>query len=226
MKEPLVTYIRIREIYQPYLQYTYGDLPIELPETSELYDILSTGLAPNYSMKQMCYSTFSMAAYEAGMYGTKQMALFNEEEKTYLPKPEDKQKLVPFIIPQSVIIGGRRKKTDKWFQLANGAYKIFRSRIESDFWNALDIFDRKVKLYCDRVNLKYGHELSMEKFMLKIGMDLDDFDSMCRYWREERSKKDKVLDQFSNKEPTANLQEQIDFNLITEEKKLQSVYNR
>lgn len=226
MKEPLVTYIRIREIYQPYLQYTYGDLPIELPETSELYDILSTGIAPNYSMKQMCYSTFSMAAYEAGMYGTKQMALFNEGEKTYLPKPEDKQKLVPFIIPQSVIIGGRRKKTDKWFQLTNGAYKIFRSRIESDFWNALDIFDRKVKLYCDRVNLKYGHELSMEKFMLKVGMDLDDFDSMCRYWREERSKKDKVLDQFSNKEPTVNLQEQIDFNMITEEKDLQSVYNR
>lgn len=226
MKEPLVTYIRIREIYQPYLQYTYGDFPIELPETSELYDILSTGLAPNYSMKQVCYSTFSTAAYDAGVNGSKQVTLFNEGEKIYVPKPEDKPKLVPFIIPQSVIIGGRRKKTDKWFQLTNGSYKVFRARIENDFWNALDNFDRKVKLYCERENMKYGHELSVEKFMVKIGMDLDDFDSMCRYWREERSRRDKMCNTYSNKEPTANLREQLDFNIVTEDKNLKSVYNR
>lgn len=226
MKEPLVTYIRVREIFQPYLAYTYGDNPIELPDTSELYDILSTGLVPNYSMKKVCYSTFSMAAYESGINGNQQVTLFNDNEKIYLPKLEDKAKLVPFIIPQSVIMGGRRIKTDKWFQLSNGAYKPFRDRIENDFWNTLDNFDRKVKLYCDRENMKYGHELSVEKFMIKIGMNLDDFDSMCRYWREERSSRAKRYNTYSNKEPTANLREQLDFDLITADNDLRSVYNR
>lgn len=226
MKEPLVTYVRIREIFQPYLQYTYGDYPIDLPETSELYDILATGIVPNYSMKQICYSSFSMAAYESVFNGKQQLALFNEGEKIHLPKQEDEPKLVPFIIPQSVIIGGRRKKTDKWYQLANSAYKMFRSRIENDFWNALGNFDRKVKLYCERENLKYGHELTVEKFMIKIGMDLDGFDSMCRYWREERTKRDKAFSQYSNKESTANLREQLDYEIITADKKLASVYNK
>lgn len=226
MKEPLVTYIRIREIFQPYLQYTYGDLPIELPVISELHDILSTGLVPNYSMRQVCYSSFSMKAYEMGVNGNKQLALFNNGEKIYLPKPEDKKKFVPFIMPQSIIVGGKMKRTDEWHQISNGAYKLFRARIEYDFWNALENFDRKVRLYCERENLKYGLELSVSKFMKKIGMDFNDYDSMCRYWREERSKRDDTYKKYSKKESTANLREQLDFDLITEEKDLQSIYNR
>ena len=226
MKEPLVTYIRVREIYHPYLKFTYGDFPIELPVISELYDILSTGLTPNYSMKRVCYSTFSMAAYQAGVEGAQPVFFSEEPDSLFLPKEEDKQKLVPFVMPHSVIMGGRRKNTDKWFQLANKSYKMFRDRIESDFWNELENFDRKVELYCERKNMKYSIELSVEKFMIKMGMDIDDFDSMCRYWRDERAKRNARVTKYNNKESTANLQEQLDFDIITEREDLRSVYNR
>lgn len=226
MKEPLVTYIRIREIYQPYLKYCYGEFPIDLPEISELYDILSTSLVPNYSMKKLCYSTFSKAAYDAGVNGLQTICFAEEETKAYLPAEEDRSSLVPFIIPHTIISGGMRKRTDKWYQLSNKAYKFFKEKVRNDFWNALANFDRKVYLYCERENLKYSQELSVEKFMIKVGIDMDHFDSMCRYWREERKQRNSGIKQYSKKEPTANIREQLDFDLITEDKKLFSVYNR
>lgn len=226
MKESLVTYIRIREIFQPYLRYAYGDYPIELPETTELYDIFSTGLLSNYAMKKVCYSTFSQAAYQAGVENRQPVFFSEEQDKWFVPRTEDKSKLVPFVMPHSVIIGGRRKNTDKWFQLGNKGYKIFRDRIERDFWNELENFDRKVRLFCDRKNLKYSIELSVEKFMIKTGMDMDDFDSLCRYWREERARGDSAISKFTNKESTVSLQDQLDFELVAEAEKLESVYNR
>lgn len=226
MKKTIVTYIRIKEILHPYLRYSYGDWPIELPETDELYDIFSTGLAPNYTMRKMCYSTFSQAAYERGM-GNYQIALFTDDEKkVFLPKVEDKQKLIPFVMPYSVIIGGRRKNTDQWFQMINSAYNQFRDTIERRFWNDFDNFNEKVRLYCTRKNLKYSQELALEKFMMKIGMDMDDFDTMARYWRDKNAKKEKSVRKYSNKESTANLQEQLDFDLITKDEHLESIYNR
>lgn len=226
MKKPLVTYIRIREFFHPFLRYNYGELPIDLPETDELYDIFSTGLTPNYSMKRICYSTFSEAAYEKGM-GNKQVTFFNEDEKTlFLPKKEDKVKLVPFVMPYAVILGGRKKKTDKWFQLANSSYNQFRNLIEHNFWNAFGKFDRKVWLYCSRENLKYSQEMAIEKFMMKIGMNLDDLDTMARYWREEKAKQNICAEQYNRKEPTANLREQLDYDLITKNDNLDSIYNR
>lgn len=226
MKEPLVTYIRIKELLHPYLIYSYGDMPVNLPETDELYDILQTGLVPNYSMKRLCYSTFSMAAFEKGVEN-RQVALFTDDPaKVFVPKPDDKSKLVPFVIPRTVIIGGRRRNTDKWFQLCNSSYNLFRTMIEKNFWNALDNFDKKVQLYCTRENLKYSIELSIEKFMIKVGMDMDDFDTLARNWREERARRNQQVTQFSHKEPTANLREQVDFDLITRKDNLESVYNR
>ena len=226
MKEPLVTYIRIRELFHPFLKYNYGDLPIDLPETDELYDIFTMGLVPNYSMKRLCYSTFSMAAYEKGV-GNGQPSFFNDElSKVFLPKEEDRLKLVPFLMPRSIIMGGKRKNTDKWFQLGNASYSVFRNQIEKKFWNELEKFDKKVLLYCDRENLKYSLELSIEKFMIKIGMDLDDFDTLARNWREERAKRNESIKQFSKKESTANIREQIDFELITKQDDLESIYNR
>lgn len=226
MKEPLVTYIRIRELFHPYLKYIYGDLPIDLTETDELYDVFSTGLVPNYSMRRMCYSTFSKAAYDKGVEN-QQVSLFTDDEKkVYLPKKEDRSKLVPFVMPYSVIIGGKRKKTDKWFQLANSSYNQFRNLVERSFWNALERFDKKVLLYCDRENMKYSQEMAIEKFMIKVGMDMDNFETLARYWREERSKRHACIAQYSKKEPTANLREQLDYKLITKEDNLDSIYNR
>lgn len=226
MKKTVVTYIRIRELIHPFLIYTYGDLPIDLPATDELHDIFVTGLVPNYSMKQLCYSTFSQAAYEKGM-GNNQITLFGEENsKAFLPKPEDKDKLVPFVMPSSVIIGGKRKNTDQWFQLCNSSYKQFRAIIESRFWNEFDKFNLKVRLYCTRENLKYSQEMAIEKFMIKVGMDMDDFDTMARKWREYKSSQEQQMTQYSNKEPTANLREQLDYDLIVKADDLDSVYNR
>jgi hypothetical protein len=208
------------------LKYSYGDLPVDLPETEELYDIFTAGLVPNYSMKRICYSTFSMAAYEKGI-GNQQVALFSEEpSKIFIPKKEDKAKLVPFLMPRSIIYGGKRKNTDKWFQLGNSSYKLFSNQIKKNFWNALETFDQKVRLYCTRDNLKYSVEMSLEKFMKKVGMDMDDFDTLARSWREERAKKNAVITQYSNKESTANLREQLDYELITKSENLDSVYNR
>ena len=226
MKERLVTYIRIQELLHPFLKYSYGDLPIDLPETDELYDIFTTGLVPNYSMKRVCYSTFSKAAYMKGVENA-QPALFCEDEsKIFIPKKEDKSKLVPFLMPHSIIYGGKRKNTDQWFQLGNSAYNLFRNQIKKDFWNALETFDQKVRLYCTRDNLKYSVEMSIEKFMKKIGMDMDDFETLARNWREERAKRDGAIKQYSNKESTANLREQIDYELITKQENLDSIYNR
>lgn len=226
MKEPLVTYIRIRELFHPFLQYNYGDLPIDLPETDELYEIFTTGLVPNYSMKRICYSTFSRAAYTKGVENT-QPALFCEDtSKIFVPKKEEKAKLVPFLMPHSIIFGGRRKNTDQWFQLGNSAYNNFRDQLEKNFWNALETFDQKVRLYCTRDNLKYSVEMSVEKFMKKVGMNIDDFDTLARYWRDERAKRDATIKQFSNKESTANIREQIDYELITKQENLDSIYNR
>lgn len=226
MKKTLVTYIRIRELFQPFLKYNYGEFPIDIPVMDELYDILSTGLAPNYSMKRLCYSTFSQAAYEKGM-GNRQVSLFAEDEsKVYVPKKEDKTKLVPFVMPHSVIIGGQRKNTDQWYQLVNSSYNQFRQVLESKFWNDFDNFNQKVKLYCTRENLKYSQEMAIEKFMMKVGMNLDDFDTMARYWREEKANRNQSISQYSKKEPTANLREQLDFDLITKVENLDSIYNR
>lgn len=226
MKEPLVTYIRIRELFHPFLMFSYGDLPIDLPDTDELYDIFTTGLIPNYSMKRICYSTFSKAAYDKGI-GNQQVALFCEEpSKIFVPNEKDKQKLVPFVMPRTIIFGGKVKKTDQWFQLGNSAYRIFSEQIEKNFWNAFERFDNKVLLYCGRENLKYSIEMSIEKFMKKVGMDMDDFDTFARYWRDERKKRDENISKYSNKEPTANLREQLDYEIITKQENFDSVYNR
>lgn len=226
MKEPLVTYIRIRELFHPYLKYSYGDLPIDLPETDVLYDIFTVGLVPNYSMKRVCYSTFSKAAYMKGVENA-QPALFCEDaSKIFIPKKEDKMKLVPFVMPHSIIFGGRRRNTDQWFQLGNSSYNSFRDQLEKNFWNELETFDQKVRLYCTRSNLKYSVEMSVEKFMKKVGMDMDDFDTLARAWREEREKWDSSIKQYSKKESTANIREQIDYELITKQNNLDSIYNR
>ena len=129
-------------------------------------------------------------------------------------------------MPHSIIYGGKRKNTDQWFQLGNSAYNLFRNQIKKNFWNALETFDQKVRLYCTRDNLNYSVEMSIEKFMKKIGMDMDDFETLARNWREERAKRDGAIKQYSNKESTANLREQIDYDLISKQENLDSIYNR
>jgi hypothetical protein len=62
--------------------------------------------------------------------------------------------------------------------------------------------------------------------MKKVGMDMDDFDTLARSWREERAKKNAAITQYTNKESTANLREQLDYDLITKSENLDSVYNR
>lgn len=226
MKEPVVTYIRIRELFQPFLKYTYGSEPIDLPEPDELYDILATGLVPNYSMRKLCYSTFSQAAYEESL-DRQQPSLFSDEgNDKYLPEKKDLQKLVPFIIPHTVIIGGKCKRTDKWFQLSNASYNIFRKKIEKSFWHSFVNFDQKVMLYCSRENIEYKKELAIEKFMIKVGMDMDSFDTLAREWRKERAKYEATISQYSNKEPTSNLREELDYKIISKTEEIHSIYNR
>lgn len=211
--EPLlpVTYIRVRELFHAFLSYKYGDGPIDLPVSgSELYNILASGLVPNYRMARVCYSSFSGAAYDAA-FGHGDLFLFPEGSCTepLLPKPEDQKKLIAFVMPRSVIIGGRRVDTDKWFQLTSSAYKEFNRSLESEFWAAYIKHDQRYNLYCLREGRKYNQELSMEKFMQLVGMDFALEDNFARYWRKKKQTDPKLFDYYSNKDSTAMLKRQM-----------------
>lgn len=218
MKQPQqekVTYVRVREIFHPYIKYTYGNLPVDLPESTQLYSILSTGLAPNYSMKKICYSTFSAAAYEYNETDTNNI-LYSSQKKIYIPSEEDKEKLIPFVMPHSFIYGGRIMPTDKWCQITPSAYKEFRAQLEREFWHAFVNFDMKVALHCDRNGLKYTQEVAIEKFMVKIGMNLDDLETMARYWRNEKKKYETAISPYNKKESSASIRAQIEYDIINE----------
>lgn len=219
LSEPLVTYIRVQEIFRPFLRYKYGDFPIDLPVTScKLYDILSVDIAANYKMKRMCYSSFSMAAYQCSFPDEGVNALFYEiPEDAYLPSEAEKVKLVPFVLPASIICGGRRVQTNKWFQLTNSGYQEFSAVLKNEFWNAFVDFDQKFNLYCYREGKKYNQEISIEKFMIKIGMDMNKEDILARYWRKKKDTDKRLSSRFNMKESTISLREQMEHKIMAED---------
>lgn len=202
IQKPLVTYVRIRELYRSFLNYKYSDVPIDLPVSGcALYDILSVGIVPNYRMGNICYSSLSQAAYDFAFNGCNGLFLPDGScTSPSLPKPEDKDRFVPFIMPRTVIIGGRRLETDKWFQLSSSAYRLFSAQVEDEFWAAYIKHDQRYNLYCYRKGLKYNQELSMEKFMQMVGMDFNLEDNFARYWRKKKQTDGKLFDHYSNKD--------------------------
>lgn len=205
---PIVTYVRVREIFHDFLRYKYGDFPIDLPILDcSLYNILSVGIVPNYKMFRMCYSSFSMAAYEAA-FTDNDSVHFSPDNKAslFLPREEDKIKLIPFFMPRSVILSGRRVNTDKWFQFTFKSYQEFSLQIENEFWADYIKHDMKYNLYCCRTGRNYNQEVSMDKFMIKVGMDFSMSDLFARYWRKKKESGSKLFDYYTNKYSTANLQ--------------------
>lgn len=212
LSQPIVTYVRVREIFHSFLKWKYGDLPVDLPATDcQLYNIMSVGIAPNYKMKRMCYSSFSMSAYDAVFKTQNGNDLFSGiTENVYLPKESEQKKLIPFILPQTVILGGRRCNTDKWYQFSDKSFKEFSRQIESEFWAAYIKHDQKFNLYCYRTGKIYNQELSMERFMFKIGMDLNMEETFARYWRKKKSADKKMFDHYTNKDSTRYLQSMME----------------
>lgn len=219
LSKPIVTYVRVREIFHSFLKWKYGDLPIDLPTTDcQLYNIMTVGIAPNYKMKRMCYSSFSMAAYEAAFNKSDNNNLFTEVlDNAYLPKESECKKLIPFILPRTVILGGRRYNTDKWYQFADKSFKEFSSQIESEFWAAYIKHDQKFNLYCYRIGKVYNQEISMEKFMFKIGMDINMEETFARYWRKKKSTDKKMFDYYTNKDSTRNLQSMMETGVFNDD---------
>lgn len=216
---PIVTYVRVREIFHDFLRYKYGGLPIDLPVVDcALYNILSVGIVPNYKMYRMSYSSFSMAAYEATISEDNNIYAFCENgTNLFLPTEDDRKKLIPFIIPKSVILGGKRIDTDRWFQLTTGNFQNFSQQIESEFWDSYIKHDMKFNLFCCRTGRKYNQDLSMEKFMIKIGMDFNLGDTFARYWRKKKSTDSKMFDYYTNKYSTADLQTMMENGIFKEE---------
>jgi len=207
---PPVTYVRVREIFHPFVRYKYGDFPVDLPETCRLYDAMATSLVPNYAMRKIAYSCFSQAAFEYDPSITAQPSPGN----LYLPSEEDRGKLVPFLMPASVVIGGRVVPTDKWFQLTVSGYKQATAIIESEFWNKFVEFDQKFRLYCCRSGAKYEQGAGMEKFMRLVGMDMRFKETLARYWRGKKAADMKMFSAYSRKEHTDKLREYLEMESI------------
>ena len=201
-----VVYIRVRKIFYAYLKYAYGDFPIDVPSVGcRLHDVMSCGLVPNYSMKRICYSSFSQKAYNTA-FGDESRTIFDDiPSNACLPSEYDKQKLVPFVMPAWVIIGGRRCATDQWFQISDKCYQEFSRCIESEFWNSFIVHDQKFNQFCYRTGKRYSQEGSVESYMRQIGMDFGEQDTLTRYWRLKKADNLRTLDRFNKKEATANL---------------------
>lgn len=204
---PTVTYLRVREIFHDFLRYRYGDFPINLPDSSRLYNELVVGLAENVSLYKMSYSSFSQMAYSLGTEKDQILDLPMEgrARERYLPSQEDVRKLVPFVIPRDVIRGGKLVRTNPWFQLTSGACTRLNKLIEAEFWAAFSEFDQRFNLYCSRVGERYNQEISIERFIQMVGMDMRYEDTLARYWRKKKVADGKRFSSFSKKEHTDRL---------------------
>lgn len=203
-----VTYIRVRKIFHAFLLYRYGSLPIDLPSGCLLYNRLVDKLVPNYSLRKMSYSSFSQEAYNKSLsMDDNQVRLQCQERKIYMPTSDDRLKLVPFVMPRSIIFGGVHKATDRWFQLSNTSE--FCKAIENEFWDFFIDTDRKYSVYCMRNGKEYKHEDSVENFMQLVGMDFDDEETLIRYWRSKRNESAQDFGRFCKRQPNSSLMQKL-----------------
>lgn len=201
-----VTYLRVREIFHDFLRYRYGDLPINLPEGSRLYGEFVCGLAENPTLYKMSYSGFSQAAYRMAFDPDfREVPADTRGRERFLPTEDDARKLIPFVLPREVVLGGRLVRTNQWFQLTSGACSRMAKIIESEFWASFSEFDQRFNLFCMRAGERYNQEISIERFMILTGMDMRFEDTMARYWRKKKVSDNKLFSSFSKKEHTDSL---------------------
>lgn len=213
-KTQAVTYIRVRELFHAFLRYKYGDFPLSLPEASRLYGILSVSLVSNYRMCQTTYSTFSEAAFNFSQQEYEDSAIGIDRDKIHLPGEEDRKKLVPIVMPLTVISGGKLVQTNQWFQVSNSGYTEMSKAIESEFWNSYVEFDQKFILYCCRSGEEYTQDISIEKFMQMIGMDLGHKQTLLRAWRRKKKSDSRLFSGYNGKEKNSNLKEYLEMQAI------------
>jgi hypothetical protein len=203
---PVVTYLRVREIFHDFLRYRYGEFPINLPEGSRLYAEFSMGLAENPTLYKMSYSGFSQAAYRSAFDPDfHDTPADSRGRERFLPTDDDARKLVPFVLPREVIKGGKLARTNQWWQLTSGGCTRMAKVIEAEFWAAFSEFDQRFNLYCARAGEPYNQEISIERFISMTGMDMRHEDTMARYWRKKKVADNKLFSSFSKKEHTDSL---------------------
>lgn len=203
-----MTYVRVRKIFHAFLVYRYGNMPIDLPAGCLLYNRLVDRLVPNYSLRRMSYSSFSQEAYNRSLQmDDDAVRSLSREQRVYLPSSDDRMKLVPFVMPRSIVFGGVCRQTDRWFQSSNTSELC--KEIEDQFWDFFIDTDRKYSLYCVRNGKEYKHEDSVEKFMQLVGMDFDDEENLIRYWRAKRNEADRSDLRSFKRQPTSSLMDKL-----------------
>lgn len=100
-----------------------------------------------------------------------------------LPKQKDKDFLFPYLLPTTVIRGGRVEKVTANYDLPSKCAAYFRREIDNKFWSEMYSYLEGCELECSRRGKQFVRIFFMERFFVSHNMNLENLDVCDRLYR-------------------------------------------